>query len=175
MKYNKSKAPRGGPRSNCPSQSTVSEMQTHDGVPLNPEGRGILDRKRARDKLLNCKKYSNIATLNTRTIRVKSKQEELAHKCREHSISIIGIVDHKIVHEEDEIMYKEVEDRLLITSSAWRLDNNAASGGLGLMISKATADNLSEVRKWNERIIIANFSGNPALTVIVNYSPVEGN
>ena len=98
---------------------------------------------------MNCKNYSNIATLNTRTIRVKTKQDELEHKCRENSISIIGIVDHKIVHEEDEIMYKEVEDRVLITSSAWRLDNNASSGGVGLMISKAAADNLSEVRKWN--------------------------
>ena len=64
---------------------------------------------------------------------------------------------------------------MLITSSAWRLNNNAASGGVGFIISKEAAGNLTGVRKWNERIIVANFSGNPALTAIVNYSPVEGN
>ena len=177
MKYNKSKAPRGGPRSICLSQTAPSDIQNCDGVPLNQLRRGIPESKRARDKILNCKKYCNIATLNTRTLRLRSKQEELAYKCKEHSISIIGIVDHKIVHldQTEQIIYKNIEDRVLITSSAWRLNNNAASGGVDFMISKEAAGNLTGVRKWNERKIVTNFSGNPALTVIVNYSPVEGN
>ena len=178
MKHNKSKAPRGGPSTNCPSQTAMSgEKQTRDCEFPNPKGRSTQDGKRARGNMLNCKKYSNIATLNTRTIRLENKQIELANRCREHSIAIMGIVDHKIVHSDEdlnEIVYKEVEDRLLITSSAWRTESNAASGGVGLMISKSAADNLAEVRIWNERIIIANFNGNPALTIIVNYSPVEG-
>lgn len=43
------------------------------------------------------------------------------------------------------------------------------------MISRKSEDNLAEKWKLNERIIIAKFSGNPALTVIVNYSLVEEN
>ena len=104
----------------------------------------------SKGQFLKYKLYTNTATLNTRTIRLKSKQIELAHKCRDYSISIIGIVDHKIVHDskdQDEILYKVIEDRILITSSAWRLDNNAASGGVGLMISKSAANSLAEVKK----------------------------
>ena len=42
------------------------------------------------------------------------------------------------------------------------------------MINKRASNVLSEVIKWNERIIIATFEGNPKITIIVNYSPVEG-
>ena len=42
------------------------------------------------------------------------------------------------------------------------------------MINKRVSNVLSEVIKWNERIIIATFEGNPKTTIIVHYSPVEG-
>ena len=48
--------------------------------------------------MLKFKSYSNIATL---------KQGKIAHKYREHSISITGIVDHKTGHnnkDKDEII-----------------------------------------------------------------------
>lgn len=45
-----------------------------------------------------------------------------------------------------------------------------ACGGVGLMVSRTAA----EVKKWNGRILVDNFSGNPALTIIVHYSPFEG-
>ena len=40
------------------------------------------------------------------------------------------------------------------------------------MINKRASNVLSEVIKWNERIIIATFEGNPKTTIIVHYSPV---
>ena len=59
-------------------------------------------------------------------------------------------------------------------SSAWRNTSNAAVGGVGVMLSKQATQALSEVVPQNECIITAHFSGNPAISVIVHYSPTEG-
>ena len=37
-----------------------------------------------------------------------------------------------------------------------------------------TESALAEIKKYNERIIIAHFNGNPGTTIIVHYSPTEG-
>ena len=62
----------------------------------------------------------------------------------------------------------------MITSSAWRNASNAAVGGVGLMLSKQATQTLSEVVPHNKGIITAHFSGNPAVSAIVHYSPTEG-
>ena len=59
-------------------------------------------------------------------------------------------------------------------SSAWRNTSNAAVGSVGVMLSKQATQALSEVVPHNECIITAHFSGNPAISVIVHYSPTEG-
>ena len=82
-------------------------------------------------------------------------------------------MDHKIIHE-DKVAFKKVEDRYLITTSAWRNANNVPIGGLGLVMNMAAESNLANLIKWNERILIATFNGNPAFTIIVHYSPTEG-
>ena len=43
------------------------------------------------------------------------------------------------------------------------------------MVSKTAASTLAEVKEWNGRFLVANFSGSPALTITVHYSPIEGN
>ena len=62
----------------------------------------------------------------------------------------------------------------MIMSSAWRNTSNAAVGSIGLMLSKQATQALSEVVPRNECIITAHFSGNPAISAIVHYSPTEG-
>ena len=84
-------------------------------------------------------------------------------------------MDHKIVHAEEEIRVEELDRCMLITSSAWRNSNQAASGGVGIMISKQAEGKLSDVKSYNKRILIAHFNGNPSCTIIVHYAPVEGN
>ena len=74
----------------------------------------------------------------------------------------------------DDLEYTAVRGRTLITASAWRSSNNAAMGGIGLLISAKAEAVLSEVIKWNERILIAHFTGNPAIRVVAHYAPVEG-
>lgn len=43
------------------------------------------------------------------------------------------------------------------------------------MVSRTAASTLAEVKEWNGRFLVANFSGSPALTITVRYSPIEGN
>ena len=50
--------------------------------------------------------------------------------------SVLDIVDHKIVHEDDPVVYQRIDKQILITASAWRNASNAASGGVGLMNEK---------------------------------------
>ena len=56
----------------------------------------------------------------------------------------------------------------------WQNANGASSGGVGLLLSKTTESALTEIKSYNERMIIAHFNGNPLTTVIVHYSPTKG-
>ena len=107
------------------------------------------------------------------TIRLKSNQYELVNNATKHGIEIIGIVDHKICHE-DELEYHQFEKHTLVTTSAWRNASNSPVGGVGILVNKSVESALGSVRKWNERILVAEFNGNPNTTIIVHYAPCEG-
>ena len=110
----------------CTKLPTVDVHQKeiqNDGVSPNPKGRDILDIKymRANNKLLKCRKILNIFVMNVRTIRLKSKKEELANnmRMRMNDINIhTYIVDHKI-NNADTIWYENIGNLTLITSYAW--------------------------------------------------------
>ena len=153
----------------------------NDDLSLNPQGRERSDSGNRRDKLLSCRHHLNVATMNVRTIKKDSKRQELVHNCDKYNVSILGIVDHKIVHGDKEapvVYHQSYDSYTLITSSAWRKNNNSAQGGVGLLINNKAKNALAEVISWNERILIAHFTekgkGHPPLTIIVHYSPVEG-
>ena len=156
-----------------------TEPGNNDDVPLSPLGRGASDdgdQQRSKP-LFNQRNHSHVATHNVRTIRHDYKQLELARLFMNSNTSILGIVDHKIVHpssEEKTINFKKLPGCVLITQSAWRNSQNAANGGVGLVVNKAAESVLSDVKYVNKRILIATFNGNPSTTVIVNYSPQEG-
>jgi hypothetical protein len=167
----KSKAPRGGPRLTRRSDAQSStNVDADESVLLNPKGRSTLDESKSesKTKLLSCKHHINVATMNVKTIRHEIKREELANNCKAQKVKILGIVDHKIVHEEDPIVYQSIGNHILITSSAWRNTANASCGGVGLMIDKTIESALAEVKPVNERIMIAHFIGNPGVTIVVH-------
>ena len=88
--------------------------------------------------------------MNVRTIRLQNKRNELAELTRKNNINILGIVDHKICHEE-KIKYEKYEKLTLITTSAWRNSNNASSGGVSILIdnnSELIENALAEIIKW---------------------------
>ena len=122
----------------------------NDGISPNPKERDILDNKymRAKNKLLKCRKILNISIMNVRTIRLKSKKEELANNMKMNNINILGIVDHKINHT-DKIIYENIGNLTLITSSAWRNSNSASVGGIGIMVDRSSENVITEIKKWN--------------------------
>ena len=66
------------------------------------------------------------------------------------NINILGIFDHKINHT-DKIVYENIGNLTLITSSAWRNLNNASVGGIGIMVDRSYENVITEIKKWNER------------------------
>ena len=88
--------------------------------------------------------------MNVRTIRLKSKKEDLANNMKMNNINILGIVDHKINHT-DKIRYENSGNLTLIISSAWRNSNNASVGGIGIMVDRSSENVITEIKKWNER------------------------
>ena len=122
--------------------------------------------------------YTYITSFNPRNLKPENKTKKLYHCFESQSISILGIIDHKIVHNDNNgggTVYKQVHSGLFITSPACRNYINAAVGGVGFMVNKIAANVLSGLINWNERIIIANFAGNPKTTIIEHHSPVDGN
>ena len=175
-------APGLKPLISHPDNANCSSARTNDdraclNLSVWDGRRQVFDNSNRRAKILSCKHSLNVATMNVRTLRLDSKRIELASNCNNQSINILGVVDHKIVHDDDPVLVQNYGSHVLITTSAWRNSNNAAAGGVGFMISKSAETALAEVIPVNERIVIANFNGNgfPALSIIVHYSPVEGN
>ena len=85
----------------------------------NPRSRGIHEtNSKAEGKLLSYKQYNLEATYNARTLNSECKREELQISFIAQSITILGIVGHKIVHKEsnDDIVYDEMDDSILIIS-----------------------------------------------------------
>ena len=74
---------------------------------------------------------------------------------------------------EEPISYKDLEGNYLITISAWKNSQNAATGGIGLLLYPKAKKALGEVSKISERVMKATFQGNPATTIIVAYSPTN--
>ena len=150
-------------------------VRINDAISLNPSGRDIADRNRNKGKLklLNFKKDFTISLMNVRTIRKKSKQEELISHFNKYKIDILGITDHKIVHD-DPVEYHEKENSTLITTSATRNANNTPIGGIGLLLNRTSSASLAEIKPYNSRILVVHFNGNPATTIIVHYAPVQG-
>ena len=85
-----------------------------------------------------------MATMNVRSICLQNQREELARHFQDKGICILGIVDHKIVHE-DPVTFQQFDEATMITFSAWRNTSNAAVGSVGLMLSKQATQALSEV------------------------------
>ena len=114
----------------------------------------------------------NSCIVNKRSIWLQLMSDRYVYRIKgknwqDKGISILGIVDHKIVHE-DPVTFQQFDEATMITSSAWHNTSNASVGGVGLMLSKQATQALSEVVPLNKRIITAHFIGNPAISVTVH-------
>jgi hypothetical protein len=113
-----------------------------------------------------------MATFNANTAREEARASEIAHCFAACGIEILGIQEHRRVHD-DPVVFRRLEGQHLITSSAWRNQVQASVGGVGLLLSPRARNALRRVTPITERILVAEFDSNPVTTVIVTYSPTN--
>ena len=145
----------------------------NDGGSSNPfVGRGFSDYNTESKALLRCRKICCMATLNACTIREDSRTRELAHCAKSLGIEILGIQEYRQVYQA-QFEYSIMEDRLLVTLSAWRNEAQAAVGRIGLLLSNRAKKAICDNRCCSSRIMLAVFEGDPATVVISAYSPTN--
>ncbi|XP_060753986.1 craniofacial development protein 2-like [Neoarius graeffei] len=146
--------------------------RSNDDVSLNPAGRGPSDSSTKNEALMRCRRVLYMATFNACTIRKDSRVSELTHCARLLGIEVLGIHEPRHIHPS-ELSYTRTEDHFLITSSAWRNEAQAATGGVGFLLSNRAKRALCDICSYSSRILLAVFAGNPATSVIVAYSPTN--
>ena len=117
------------------STQTAPLSEVHEAVALNPQGSATVDGQQASTNILRPKKSLNISTFNIRTGREDWRIRELAQLMDQFKISVIAIQEHRRIHKE-EIKYEEIDNHLLVTSSASRNSAQAATGGVGILRRK---------------------------------------
>ena len=167
------------------SGNRVEESSAHqhsvvcnDSVASNPSGSAapevlqVPTRKNKKQSIMKPRQYTQIATLNVRTAREDWRLNELIHQMDSYNISIVAIQEHRRVHS-DELLYKHLDNHLIVTASAWRNTAQAATGGVGIVMNSAAEKVLCDVNKVSDRIIVATFAGNPKTSIIAVYSPTN--
>ena len=139
---------------------------------LNQVRREPMENNSQPMSFLKCRHSMKIATFNVNTIRNDNKKEELAYVANKHQIEIIGIQEHRIIHN-DVIEYRKIGEHHVITSSAWRNNAQASQGGVGLLLGSKARKALLKVNKVHPGILVAEFAGNPKSTVMAVYSPTN--
>ncbi|KAJ3591155.1 hypothetical protein NHX12_009102 [Muraenolepis orangiensis] len=142
------------------------------GLMVSPRARRALRRvQQHTDRILVADFEGNPVT--TVMIREEARLEELANCVEERGVEILGVQEHRRVHTDQPILYYKVGGCSFITSSAWRNDAQAATGGVGLMVSPRARRALRRVQQHTDRILVADFEGNPVTTVMSVYSPTN--
>ena len=76
------------------------------------------------------------------------------------------------MHDET-VKYNTIGNSTLITTSVWKNDQGASTGGIGIILNKRSINSLCEVISHSERILISTFHGNPATSILIIYSPTN--
>ena len=113
--------------------------------------------------------------MNTRTLRTPHKQIELCALAKKYMLAVIGIQEHRIVHNDNsQLQYENLPEGFqLVTASASRNSVGAAVGGIGVLLSASAKKALLSIRYISTRTMQVTFSGNPKTSVIVTYAPTD--
>ena len=168
-------------RVQAPNTNLVEERQLDDLPDLKPSLGGsdndVLSIPTQQDRkgkgLVTCTKVTRIGTLNVRTVREQYKRIELASLFLRSNVVVLGVQEHRIVHDEEIRIERCDKGSHLVTTSAWRNSKQAATGGVGFMLAKQAYKAVSLMKSYGRRIFLISFDGNPRLTVITVYSPTE--
>ena len=156
-------------------EARVLLTKPDDGVSPNPKGRDTPEKDASGRKLFACTRTTKISTMNVRTLRNDRLREEITVSMDEQNIEVLGIQEHRIVHDDGELIrYENISGKTLITSSAWRNQTtSAAEGGVGVLLGRLAVDALTEAKVYSERVIKIELTGNPKVTCVVTYCPTS--
>ena len=126
-----------------------------------------------KQQFMKGKKDIFIGTLNVRTLQKPGKISELIASAQETGHDVICLQEHRFIHEELITKEQTFGEWSLITSSAWKNSVNAATGGVGILLSKKAYNAVASIEVISPRIMIATINGNPKTTVISCYSPTN--
>ena len=131
--------------------------------------------KSATGSLLRCKINTVVSTFNIRSLNSIEKIGELTALAEEKGISVVCLQEHRKFHDSAHVHYTVVgKGRILANSSCWKKSMNSCVEGVGMLLSLSAHNSLEgNIVVVNSRIIVANFSGNPATTIICCYSPLN--
>ena len=154
------------------NRSSVSLNATDDEPGLNPNGRPSFDPS-TRKGIFRPKRSYNIGTLNCRSLNSDFARGELNLHINKYNLQLVCIQEHRILHKDNdpELICHDIGKSILFTASAYRNEINATIGGIGLVVQKQLLPLLTSIKKVNDRILIATFSGNPKTVIISCYSP----
>ena len=116
------------------TDASSNRTELYDSVvSLTPIVRDALDSRNEKATQLKCRKYMEILTMKVRIIRTKSKQQELPAQVTKQRIEVIGLVDHKICHEEG-LECHHLDHHTLMTTPAWRNSSTSPVGRVSMMV-----------------------------------------
>ena len=124
-------------------------------------------------QLLNVTKRFKIGSLNTQTLQKVDKIPEVIVSAELTGKNIICIQEHRFIHEDIVIKEHAYDKWKLLTLSARKNSINAATGGIGMLVSSQAYKTIASVEMISHRIMIVNFQGNPQTSVISCYSPIN--
>lgn len=113
--------------------------------------------------------------MNMHSIREPQRQQELIYNMKTYNISIMGIQEHRIVHSTSDqpLKFLQIGDHYLLMSSSWQNSQQAAVGGVGIVMSPLARKLLMKIKALSNQVLMASFKGNPIATVISAYSPIS--
>ena len=117
---------------------------TNDNALVNPSGPGVFDQCTREPAVLIKTKHQplRISTFNTRTLKDNWRLSELIYNARNQDLSIVGIQEHRRVHEEE---LNQNEGYHFNTGSAWRNSSQAAVGGVGILLKNSAERAMSTI------------------------------
>ena len=132
------------------------------------------ENSRSGRELLRCREPLLMGTFNANTLRSEHRASECEQRRADVGIEILGIQEHRIVlADPNSIEYRTIGTGYFVISSAWRNQSQAANGGIGLLLGKKAKKALLDVKRISDRILRAEFDGNPRTTILVAYSPTN--
>ena len=153
-------------------RKSVSPKDTDDEFGFNPNGRPNSDLS-PNKRIFRLKQSYSIGTLSCRSLNSEFALGELNLYINQHNLQAVSIQEHRLLHKnsDPDITSHDIGHSILFTASAYKITNNATLGVVGITVRKQILPLLTNIKKVDNRILIASFKGNPKTVLVSCYSP----